>query len=855
MKAQKERKQQPVKIIPATSSNIYLALSFVFPFVIMGTAFALNKVYPFGNRQIIILDFYNQYFPFLSGFWHKLREGTLSTWSWTAGGGHDYVALIAYYMASPLNLLAMILPHVWLRETLTIILLIKIGCAGLFTSIYLRYAYKEHSPALSIFSSFYALCAFTLGYYWNIMWFDAFALLPLVMLGLMMFMQENRYRIYIIALALSVFANYYIGFYICIFTLTVFIGQCVIQRLNRKEFFRKLALIAAYSILAIGMTAVLIFPSISALQNTYKAENIFPKLALYYSFFDILGNFIAFTPPTIVYGLPNLYCGMLCILLIGLFIYSSKIPLRDKLVFMGIATIFLISCNINVLDYLLNGFRTPNQVTFRFSFLVSFTLVTMAYRAFILTGSMNRRSLLAMGISTALVLLAAVFGHQQNIYIIGSAALCIIYLLLFYLLRVKTGKWRVVIMSIFFLTILIELITSSSVGVMTALTYPRDKYPDRNNQIQALLKMRQPARADFYRTEMDSFYTYNDPYLYNYNGISLFSSTINTDVTKFMTGLGLLGLDKDNSFNYTATSPLTSIFLNLRYLISREGYLADNGTYWKTVAKKGDSLLLENKYYLPLGFMAENKLVAYDHHNKNPFGAQNTLFQLSTGLKGSLFAITELPNINSIHENIENNMRIWNYKMPSDGVLYAYCESDTDDIMVIFNNDFLVRHLDLYKAYPNIFSVGSFSKGDIVTFTKESTALINIGLLDSELFEQGYNLLARAPLNLTKFTNTQVCGNVTALEDGLLYTSIPGDKNWSVYVDGTKSKIVLIDNAMAAVRLNKGYHEIEFRYFNKSFAVGIVVSLASLGAFIAMVVLGKKRGRIFTSNGRKGEKE
>ena len=58
-----------------------------------------------------------------------------------------------------------------------------------------------------------------------------------------------------------------------------------------------------------------------------------------------------------------------------------------------------------------------------------------------------------------------------------------------------------------------------------------------------------------------------------------------------------------------------------------------------------------------------------------------------------------------------------------------------------------------------------------------------------------------------KSANTKVSGNVTALEDGLLYTSIPGDKNWSVFVDGVKSEIVLIDNAMIAVRLNKGYND------------------------------------------------
>jgi len=87
--------------------------------------------------------------------------------------GHDYLVFIAYYLASPLNLLTVVVPFDWLREAVTIILLIKIGCAGLFTAVFLRYVYKQNIPpteaagtawplALPVFSSFYALCVFTL---------------------------------------------------------------------------------------------------------------------------------------------------------------------------------------------------------------------------------------------------------------------------------------------------------------------------------------------------------------------------------------------------------------------------------------------------------------------------------------------------------------------------------------------------------------------------------------------------------------------------------------------------------------------------------------------------------------------
>ena len=40
-----------------------------------------------------------------------------------------------------------------------------------------------------LFACSYALCAWALGYQWNIMWLDTFALLPMVMLGMISLLQ------------------------------------------------------------------------------------------------------------------------------------------------------------------------------------------------------------------------------------------------------------------------------------------------------------------------------------------------------------------------------------------------------------------------------------------------------------------------------------------------------------------------------------------------------------------------------------------------------------------------------------------------------------------------------------------
>ena len=90
--------------------------AFAVPFFIMGAFFVLQGVYPFGSRQVLIIDAWNQYYPFLVEFGRKLKTGESLLYCWRLGLGVDFVSLAAYYLASPLNLLLVLFPENMLRE-------------------------------------------------------------------------------------------------------------------------------------------------------------------------------------------------------------------------------------------------------------------------------------------------------------------------------------------------------------------------------------------------------------------------------------------------------------------------------------------------------------------------------------------------------------------------------------------------------------------------------------------------------------------------------------------------------------------------------------------------------------------
>ena len=81
-------------------------------------------------------------------------------------------------------------------------------------------------------------------------------------------------------------------------------------------------------------------------------------------------------------GLPNLYCGMFVVILLVFYWISRTIPLREKLLNGAFLVFLIFSLNINKLDFIWHGFHFPNQLPYRYTFMICFLLIAMAYQVF-----------------------------------------------------------------------------------------------------------------------------------------------------------------------------------------------------------------------------------------------------------------------------------------------------------------------------------------------------------------------------------------------------------------------------------------------------------------------------------------
>ena len=873
----------------------FTALAFLFPFVGMLMVMLISGYKPFGQYSMLYSDMYHQYYPFFVAFRRSLRTGQSLLYNWSIGMGIDYLGLISYYLASPLNLLSVLVPEKLLLSYFSLLMPIKLGLAGLFFALMLRKLYGKNDFSITVFGGLYALCAWALGYQWNVMWLDSFALLPLVVLGEIALLREKRFFLYTAALFFAVFSNYYVGFFVCVFVALVFVCYEICRFPGWKRAGLDLVRIALFSLLAIGMTAILEVPALAALQTTQSSVNQFPKgfrmniatkntlKGLLDAMRQVAGNMGGGLEPNFKEGLPNLYCGVGTILLAWLFLMAKEVKLRDKVCCMVLLLFFMLSFIIRQLDYIWHGFHFPNMIPYRFSFLYSFVLLYMAYRGWLLRRRFRAAHILAAALLTAGVLCCSkdLLTTQGVDFLDGTLEIpvYILYNLGFLIaftgallygalhipvpedptpeeigdIRYRQSRCRVYARRGVLAVAVIELTANLlAFGLYFPGTSVRD-YPKGTEAAASMFRyLRQREKEPFYRAETTHSQTLNDDALNGYNGISAFTSSANVRVTEFMKALGYGAKNTYNRYCFEESSPVANLFLDLKYMIERDGRDRTSSVF-SEVHHYEKVYLLENTAYLPLGFLAEEKLAELDFSGgDNAFFFQNALFSAATGLDANVWTpivgsgMTVLGNGTQVEES-QVQGRVSYGECETGAYVSYFFTADRSGFACIHldlpkRNDFVVavNGVDVYRetiSLPQMLAVGDLNPGDAVEVRvlckKDETGSMTVtaALLDEDLFRWGYSILNASTLHLTSFRQTRVEGSIRCDRDGLLYTSVPQNGNWHLYVDGQEVEPTLVGDCMISVSLTQGEHSIVLKYRNRAFALGAAVTILCAGVF------------------------
>ena len=805
------------------------ALSFLIPVFIMILIFIQRGIFPFGDESFLRTDMYHQYAPFFSEFKYKLSNGGSLLYSWDLGMGINFSALYAYYLASPLNWLIILCPQKYVIEFMTYMIVAKIGLSGLGFTYYLSKHTSGNKAGILFFGIFYALSGYMAAYSWNIMWLDCIILFPIVCLGIERLVKTGKGLLYTLILGLCILSNYYISIMICLFMVIYFISLNVMDNENNwRKFVIASIRFAVYSVLAGGLSALVLLPEIYALKLTASGDFDFPStFNSYFSIFDMIARHMGNVKVEI--GLdhwPNIFCGVGIFLFVVLYILNRKISKKEKAVYISLLVFFLAGFSINVLNYIWHGLHYPNSLPARQSFIYIFLVLFICAKAYDNFSANTTKDLgFAFGISMIYILLAQKIVNNEDFHFAVFYAAMIfisIYAMLMYLHMAK----RISKTYLFLISLAIVVIESSvNMSVTSVTTINRSNYINDNADVRALLK--KLPMDDFYRIDKVDRKTKDDGAWLNFKSVSIFSSTANASLTELFEKLG--NEASTNAYSITGETPLLDMLFAVKYAIYTGESRNTNISY---VDISGNSYLYENPYTLPLGYMVDERFT--DDWNLNlgdPIDVQN-----------DLAAVYGLPDIFEQIETIKESTSV-NFQTDIDGEYYAYVTNPAIDEV-----EFSYGDGDVKKSFKNlkrhyILELGTLEgekNGRFVsTDDKDESIDARVYRVNYDSLKKLYYILNKNPLYLSKISDSYLSGNVHAVENTTLFTSIPYDEGWSVYVDGKKAEKIKIMDAFIGLKLEKGQHEIEFKYLSSGIIEGAIISAASL-TLLLLICLVKK---------------
>ena len=877
-------------------NNKYILFSGLSALFIILIVYFCYSIIPFGDKIIYRMDLYHQYGPLFSELYDRITSGESLLYSWNSGLGSSFIGNFFNYLSSPISFIILLFGHENTFEAVAAMIAIKAVLSSISITYYLKKSQKSDGPQLIAFGIAYAFSAYFIAYYWNVMWIDSMYLLPLIALGIEKIINYGKCVNYIFFLSLAIYTNYYIGFMLCIFSCLYFVYYylCSFNTIKEKQillnknsdkpnlldnsFFLNSGIKFALSSVSVGLILLfMLVPVAYVLKSSSATSGTAPtELKFYYDIFDFLANHLASLEPTIRSSgedvLPNIYCGILTIILVPLYIFSNKIRSIEKIATVALLSIFYISFNVNFINYLWHGLHFPNDLPYRQSFMYSFILIIIAYKAFKNIDGFSKNQLITIGTGIIIFIILIQKIGSKNVTdttIFISIAFVVAYIIILGIM--KSQKNQAVALSF----ILSCLVISESIIASTQHYVANQNKPsftedyDDFKEIQNVIENNDQEL--FYRSELSDLRTRMDPCWYNYNGVSVFSSMAYENVANMQKALGLYG-NKINSYTYNPQTPVYNSMFSIKYIYDRNNLISD-GSYYDLTNANSTYSVYENKYNLNICYPVSDNILEWDTSAcSNPVDAQEIYFKLATGLDGLYNRIKdyefeynniyELDDNDKLFENFalykvndtEDSSLIINLTASSNDHIYVYINSrNLDDVTIssatidttMHVTDGYILDLGYYNTYDSIHI--ELPLKDEVTYANVDFVLFT---MNDEVFIEGYNKLKSGQIEYTEFTDTMIEGSFIAENNEILYTSIPYDEGWNVYIDGKKANnenLIKISDALLGIRVSEGEHTISLEYSIPYMKLATVVSLIFIIFLLFICFIKNKNILIFKS--------
>lgn len=880
----------------------YLLVAFTVPTLLMFLMYACRGIYPFGDSTVLVLDLNGQYYSFYQYLWDCLHgEGSL-LYSFSRNLGGEFMGMYDYYVASPFALLLGLFPKEWMQETLFMVFLLKTGLCGFTMGFYLhKHSVDRNKLTIITFSTLYALTNYCIIQMHNSMWIDAVLWLPILAYSIEELIKRGRFRLFVFTLAITLISNFYIGYMVCIFTVAYCFYYYFAHNQNnennptgeKNHFVRSVIRVAGWALLAVGISAFIIITarySLSMGKDEFSNPNW--EITQKFDLFELLLKFLPSSYDTVrPQGLPFVYCGVLTIMMVPAFFISKRISNREKIAAVILILFFVGSFATSTIDLIWHGFQKPNWLNYRYSFMLCFFLIVLAFRAFENLRFTSRKSLLCITAFIGLIVLIlqelGEFITESNEKLVvrpfATVWLTLGCLVAYFIIICLWGRARPVarqnIAIVLVFLVCVEVFIS---GLVDLNAFDKDVTFTRHSRVTALEETFIPITdlivendGGFYRMEKTYHRKTNDNYVLNMNGLSTSTSLLNRDTIDFLREVGYAS--KSHWSKYLGGTPVNDSLLGIKYIISDQDlshyygepiYTKEDYDYDEGANVTGSYDVYQNPYALSVIFGADADWVDFNTElYDNPFDRLNAMITALLGedetvaifvpaqqngeptLKNATASTIASHKKYAVDDVDSAGVLTYSYTVPENVELYYYFPSEYPREVKLKVNDAAKDGFGGNET-QRIVSLGKSAKAELELEVRIENTSHNLYIkedwascvyyIDWAVFEDAMARLSETQMVFDEtWKDDHLTGTVTTTaESQLMYTSIAFDEGWQVTVDGKPVEIVETADALVAFTIEgAGEHRVELKYMPDEYVLGLTVSFLCIGLFLLILIL------------------
>ena len=864
-----------------TKKKVYLA-SFIAPIAIMFVAWAIDGFFPFGTKSLMAVDFNAQYIGLYAYFKHLFLNGDWSSffYSFSKSIGGGMLGIWGFNLLSPFNFLFLLFSEENFQWVVPIVIALRYGAMGLTMAHFLVKRYdglKNKAYLVPIVATIYALNGFNVSYQMNPIFYDGMVMLPLVLIGVEQVLDNKSPKGYIGMLALSLFVQFYMGYMTCIFVVIYALFYIIRSEnlRNKKVILTRLGKLAAASILAVGIVSAVLLPILISLVSTKGGLQSSLKFEwkLQINPFEILAKLFlgAFDNTSWPAGpnLPNIYVASFGLLGTLYYFISSKISKWSKIAASFVLVVFLISCAHEFTSKLWHMGQNPAGFFYRFSWIIAFFLVYLAYLSLREVEKFTKREASFLLISGAVIF--SIVQLQQHSFLtvwqrLATILIFVVLLVVLFYPKVKHSWMIIAALTVVELTANAALV-QSRVGYTDAY-----KYHDAVLQLKDAINPIRPDHSDFYRINKSFNLSKNDPFMVDYPGLSIFSSNLENSTRDLFDRLGNNGI---NATTYYQGTPLQDALFSVKYLVTPKPvlkedypdtsklYVFGNMVTRKDITTKEPvyeatrTKTFETDLILPIAYGVNDATVNVKLENHQPIQNQNKIVQAMGATSDYYLAILGANELKLDNMEVVDSSKPETYKRIDSSkpgtITYHLIPQSAEDYWVAIPQK--LSHTDKNKVrillngknyeFQDKFQQTQFiqiahnSAGQPVDLTIEIDSDNEYDLSGLRLARSNGVLVNRIiqerqlqGIKLSHWDNRSIKGTVNITDDSSwMMTSIPFEKGWTVKVDGKVVETAKVWDSLLAYKITPGEHTVEMSYLPDGFVLGFIISTASIALY------------------------